>query len=98
MLQLTSDGQLELQQQLSIPALALPTALQVQSKFSICSQPPSCLAHMVPAIQICFKRLDDMHNIPKCSTHLPCVFASAHEPLWVAPIVVSSAVALLCIC
>ena len=55
MLQLTSDGQLELQQQLSIPGLALPTALQVQSKLSICSQPPSCLAHMVPAIQICFK-------------------------------------------
>ena len=54
MLQLTSDGQLELQQQLSIPGLALPTALQVQSIPSFCCQSPSFLAHMVPAIQICF--------------------------------------------
>ena len=36
MLQLTGDGQLELQQQLSIPGLALPTALQVYSRFSLC--------------------------------------------------------------
>ena len=51
MLQLTSNRQLELQQQLSIPGLALPTAVQVQSKPSSCSQPPSCLSHMIPAIE-----------------------------------------------
>ena len=48
-LQLTKYGQLELLQQLSIPSLALPTALQVQAKISVCTDLLRVLTTCLPA-------------------------------------------------